>query len=354
MSALADLVETGYGIAVALEALPRQALPSATVKQLEIEVAALRDGGPLAGALGRLGLDITAASIRGSQAQAVELEAALRADAAAAKAKFEALRKTRARVQFFAILIAGFALAVLFVSMILVPGMLQELAANLPEDWALPQALTRFESFRNLWLAVAGGFLLICVAVVFAYAGLLGRRGWIPFLHDLRLYLPFLRSHAIHASSARLLEALAYEQRAGIPANDTVRRIQQQEPVPRLRADLALAAARLDSGDPWGTCLRGTLLDTPILADLATLAGRGAQPTQGWQWAAVRNREIATRGLRHAIITLAVLILTPSFLYLLFLLQVASVTGMTAQIENVRQQIEVLTEETERIVRGQK
>ena len=353
MSALADLVAAGYGMAVALNALPRKSLPSKTVKQLDSEVAALQAGGPLDVALQRLGLEITAASIRGSQTNAVELEDALRADAAAGKAQTEGLRKTRSRVQFFSILVAGFALATLFISMILVPSMLQKVASDMPEDWELPRALIHFEGLRNLWLALAGGFLLFCVALVFAYAGLLGRRNWLPFLHDLRLHLPFLRGHAIHSTSARLLEALAYEQAAGIPANETVRRIRENEPVPGLRTALALASARLDAGDPWETCLRGTLLDTPTLADLASLAGHGAKPTQGYRWAAVRDRDLAVRGLRRAVVTIAVIILVPSFLYLAFLLHVASITAVAAQIDSVSQQIEQVTAAAEAIIQGE-
>lgn len=350
ISALADLVAAGYGVAPALEALPRQSLNKKTVRALESEVADLRGGGPVAGALARLGLEITAASIRGSQSRLLDLEAALRADAAARSAAAEALRATQSRVQFFAVLVAGFALLALTVTLVLVPRMITEASANLPEGWELPTALERFEGVRNLWLALGAGILLVSVSLPLAYAGLLGRGRWLPFLQDLRLHLPFLRGHAIHGTTARLLEALAHEQAAGIPANQTVRRIQERESVPRLRDDLGLAAARLDAGDPWESCLRGTLLDTPILADLAALAGRGAQPSQGWHWAAVQNREMALKGLRRAIVTVAAIVLIPCFLYLLVLLYVSSATAIIAQVESVRHEIELLTQEVERII----
>ena len=213
--------------------------------------------------------------------------------------------------------------------------------------------MLHFETFRNLWLALGGAVLLLGLSLGLVYAGLLGRERWASFLQDLRLRLPFLRAHAIHGCTARMLEALAYEAAAGIPANQTIRRIQQRESVPRLRADLALAAARLEAGDPWEICLRGTLIDTPIVADLTAVAGQGARPTKGLRWAAAQNREQAVKGLRRAVTATAALVLVPSFLYLLVLLHVASTTAAIAQVESIHIEMEELTGEIERIIRGE-
>jgi type II secretory pathway component PulF len=350
IAALADLVAAGYGIAAALEVLPRRALKSAVVQRLESEVAELQAGGPLDLALERLGLEITPAVLRGSQSRAAEIEAALRADVAARMAADAALRKTRSGVQLFAIIVGGMALFTFILAFFLVPRMIRGIV-GLGRGAELPASLVQFEQFRDTWLALGAGFLLALVALFVVYAGVVGRSGWRPFLHDLRLYLPFLRRHAITASSARLLEALAHEEAAGIPTNQTLRRVRRREPVPRLRRALGLAAARLEAGDSWAACLRGTLYDTPMLADLASLAGRGARPTEGWRWAAARNREQAVSSLRRAIVAAAVVVLVPSFLYLLVLMNAAMITSGVAQIESLQQQIELLTDEVDKMFR---
>src|SRR6185295_3147240 len=160
-------------------------------------------------------LEITAASIRGAQARGADLEAALRADAGAQAATADALKKTRQKIQAFALVLAGLILSTLYLSFVTVPGLIEKSTQNLPAGWQAPPALLQFESFRNLWLAAGGAFLLLGLALVAAFAGLLGRERWGAFLQDLRLRLPFLRAHAIHASRARLLETLAFEQTAG-------------------------------------------------------------------------------------------------------------------------------------------
>lgn len=350
VNALADLVAAGFGIAQALAALPRQSLRKRTARRLEAELSLLHAGGPLDAALDRLGLEITAASIRGSQARSADLEAALRADAQAQTATADALTKTRRRIELFALVLAGLSFSTFYLSFVTVPGLISKQTQNLPAGWQTPPALQQFESFRNLWLAIGGALLLMGVALVAAFAGFLGRERWRAFLQDLRLLLPFLRAHAIHSSRARLLEALAFEQAAGLPANDTLRRVRRREPVPRLAAALELGATRLDAGDPWATCLRGTLLDAPMLADLNALAGYGARPTKGLQWAAGQSREEAVKGLRRAVTAVAALLLVPSFAYLLVLMHVASVTAAIAQVESIRLEMETLTSEVDQIL----
>jgi type II secretory pathway component PulF len=354
--ALADLVAAGFGAAQALAALPRQSLPPRAARRIEAELALLNAGGPLDAALDRLGLEITAASIRGSQARGADLEAALRADAEAGTAIDGALKKTRRRIRGAVLVLAGLTLSTLFFAFVVVPGqihhMIHQNAAALPPGWQTPPALLQFESFRNLWMAAGGAFLLLGAALAATFAGLLGRERWTAFLQDLRLHLPFLRAHAIHACRARLLEALAFEQAAGLPANETLRRAGRREPVPRLAAALALGAARLDAGEPWADCLRGTLLDAPILADLTALEGHGAQPTQGLRWAAGQSREEAVKGLRRAVTAVAAILLVPSFLYLLILMHVASVTAAVAQVESIRFEMESLTNEVDQILKG--
>ena len=346
ISALADLVAAGYGISAALEVLPRRALKPAVVKLLESEVAELQAGGPLDLALERLGLDITPAVLRGSQLHSADIEAALRADVAALTAAAAALRKTRSGVRLFGIIVVGMALFTLFLAFFLVPGMIKGVA-GLTQGLELPPSLVRFEQFRDTWLVLGAGFLLALMAPFVIYAGIVGRSGWRAFLQDFRLYLPFLRRHAITASSARLLEAVAHEEAAGIPTNLTLRRVQRREPVPRLRNALGLAADRLEAGDSWAACLRGTLFDTPVLADLTSLASRGARPTQGWRWAAARNREEAVKSLRRAIVAAAVVVLVPSFLYILVLMNAAMITTSVSQIEGLRLQVEQLTDDIE-------
>jgi type II secretory pathway component PulF len=352
VNALADLVAVGYGVAQALAALPRQSLRPKMARQLDSELSELRAGGPLDLALDRLGLEITAASIRGSQARAADLEAALRADAGAVEATAGALKKTRRRIEALALVLAGLGLSTLFISFVMVPGMIRKSTQNLPPGWQVPPALLQFESFRNLWLAAGGAFLLLGAALALVFAGFLGRERWTAFLQDLRLHLPFLRAHAIHASRARLLDALAFEAAAGLPANATLRRVSRREPVPRLAAALALGAARLDAGEPWGSCLRGTLLDAPLLADLNVLAGHGARPTKGLQWAAAQSREQAVKGLRWAVTAMAALLLVPAFAYLLVLMHVASVTAAIAQVESIHLEMETLTGEVDQILQS--
>lgn len=350
VNALADLVAAGFGIAQALTTLPRQSLNARMAGRLEAELSQLQAGGPLDIALDRLGLEITAASIRGSQARGTDLEAALRADAEAQEATDDALKKTRRRIQTFALVLAGLCLSTLYLSFVSVPNQIKKSMEHLPASWQTSPALLQFESFRNLWLALGVAALLLTAALVVAFAGFLGRERWAVFRQDLRLRLPFLRAHAIHASRARLLEALAFEQAAGLPANETLRRVCRREPVPRLASALALGATRLEAGDPWSTCLRGTLLDAPLLADLAALAGRGARPTKGLQWAAVQSREKAVQDLRRAVIAVAALVLIPSFAYLLVLTHVASVTAAIAQVESIRLEMETLTNEVDQIL----
>jgi type II secretory pathway component PulF len=352
VNALADLVAAGFGIAQALAALPRQSLKPQAVRQLDIELTALRAGGPLDVALDHLGLDITAASIHGSQARGADVEAALRADAAAKGVTTDALRNVRRRVQFFALALAGLTLSTFYLAFVSVPALLKKSTENLPPGFELPPALVEFEGFRNLWLAAGGAFLLLGVALVLTFRGILGRQGWSAFVQDLRLRLPFLRAHAIHTSTARLLEALAFEQAAGLPANETLRRTRLREPVPRLAAAIDLAAARLEAGDPWGSCFAGTLLDTPLLGDLTELAGFGARPTKGLQWAAAESRERAVKGLRRAVAGLAALAIIPSFAFLLVLMQVASVTAAIAQVESIRMELESLTSEVDQILQN--
>lgn len=350
INSLADLVAAGFGMAESLAALPRQSLRKQQVKQLDADLALLRDGGELDAVLDRLGLEITAASIRGAQARSGSLEAALRADAEAQTSSTDALKKMRRRIQTFALVLAGITLSTLYMSFVSVPGLIAKSTENLPPGWEVPPALAQFESFRNLWLAMGGAFLLLGVALVALCAGMLGRERWIAFLQDLRLRLPFLRAHAIHGSRARLLDAIAFEQAAGLPVNATLRRAARREPVPRLAAALELGAARLDAGDPWASCLRGTLLDAPLLADLTALAGRGARPTKGLQWAATQSREQSARGLRFAVATLAALLLIPSFAYFMVLMQVASVTAAIAQVETIRLEMESLTAEVDELL----
>jgi type II secretory pathway component PulF len=352
VNALADLVAAGFGAGQALAALPRQSLPSQTARRLDAELSLLRAGGPLDVALDRLGLEITAASIRGSQARGADLEAALRADAEAQAATAGALKKTRRRIEAFALLLAGLCLSTLYLSFVAVPSLIGKSTQNLPANWQTQPALLHFTSFRNLWLAVGGACLLLAAAVAVGFAGLLGRERWAAFVHDLRLRLPFLRAHAIQASRARLLEALACEQAAGLPANETLRRVSRREPVPRLAAALALAAARLDAGEPWASCLAGTLLDAPLLADLAALAGHGARPTKGLRWAAAQSREQAVKGLRLAVAAVAALLLVPAFAYLLVLAHVASVTAAIAQVESIRLEMETLSSEVEQVLQS--
>jgi type II secretory pathway component PulF len=350
VDALADLVAVGFGVAEALAALPRQSLPPKLARRLDGELARLQGGEPLDAALDRLGLEITAASIRGSRGRSAEVEKALRADGEAQEAIDGALRKTRRRIQTLSLVLVALLAATMYLSFVAVPAMIRKSTENLPAGWQVPPALRQFESFRNLWLAVGACCLLLVAALVAAVAGSLGRPRWGAFLQDLRLFLPFLRAHAVHASRARLLEALAAEQAAGLPANETLRRVGRREPVPRLAAALAQGAAHLDAGEPWGSCLRGTPLDAPLLADLTALAGHGARPTKGLRWAAAQSREQAVTGLRWAVTALAALLLVPSFAYLLVLLHVASVTAAIAQVESIRLEMESLTSEVEQIL----
>lgn len=350
INALADLVAAGFGVAEALAVLPRQSLRPKMVRQLDAELSLLQAGGPLGPALDRLGLEITAASIRGTQSRSADLEAALRADAQAQATTAGTLKKTRLRIQAFALVLAGLTASTFYLSFVSVPGMIEKSTENLPPDWEVPPALLQFESFRNLWLAAGGAFLLLGLALVVLFAGILGREQWGAFLQDLRLRLPFLRAHAIHASRARLLDAIAFEQAAGLPVNETLRRAARRERVPRLAAALELGAARLDAGEPWASCLRGTLLDAPLLADLTALAGHGARPTKGLQWAAAQSREQAAKGLRLSVSALAALLLIPSFAYFLVLMHIASVTAAIAQVETIRLEMESLTNEVDQLL----
>ena len=370
MSALADMVEAGFGLAKALEILPRKSLSARVARRLESEIAPLRAGAPLDVALDRLGLEITASAVRGSRSRPDDLVAALRADAESRVSRSEALRRTRTRVTFFAVIVGLAAVSGLYFALVSVPEAIEKSTAKMPPDWPLPAMIARYEQSRDLWLGFGASILLLIAAAVLLAAGILGRDRGLAFLHDLRLRVPFLRGHALQSSTARLLEALVYvhrlarvvdeviealahEQAAGISANETLRRLLPREPVPRLRADLELAGARLNGGDPWGVCLRGTLLDHPLLADLADLGGHGARPTQGYRWAAAKSRETSIRDLRHAIITAAVLVLVPATIFLAILMQIASTTAIVAELESVRQQIQELTDAAQSIIENQ-
>ncbi len=348
MSAMADLVAAGYRVSQALEVLPRRSLKARVAAHLEREVAALTAGAPLDLALERLGLEITAVVLRGAQSRAAAVEAALRADAAASKTAADSLRRTRYGVLLFGAAVGTLILFTFVFSFFVVPRLIRGITSALPAS-DVPPTLAEFERFRDVWLMLGAGFLLAVVALVIVYAVIVGRAGWKPFLHDLRLYLPFLRRHALATSSARLMEALAHEQAVGIPADRTLRRTGRREPVPALRGDLALAEARLASGDSWAACLRGTRFDTPMLADLAGLASRGARPTEGWRWAAARCREQAVKALRRAVIAGAIVVLLPSLLYSFALLDAALVTSAIAQVEGLTLQVEQLTDEIDRM-----
>jgi hypothetical protein len=83
---------------------------------------------------------------------------------------------------------------------------------------------------------------------------------------------------------------------------------------------------------------------------LTALAGQGARPTKGLQWAAIQSREQAVKGLRWAVTAVAALLLVPSFAYLLVLMHVASVTAAVAQVESIRLDMETLTNEVDQIL----
>jgi type II secretory pathway component PulF len=248
--------------------------------------------------------------------------------------------------------LGGLAASTAVLSFVVVPAMIRQSLGHLPANAQAVPALVQFAGFRNLWLAVGGGLLVLVAAAAAMTAGALGRARCHRLLQDLRLVLPGLRAHAVAASRARLLEALACEQQAGLPADDTLRRLARREPVPRLAAALDLAAARLAAGDAWTVCLSGTLLDAPLLADLNALAGHGAHPTRGLQWAAGQSRERAVRALRRAVAAMAAAVLIPAFAYLLVLAHAASTTAAVAQVESLRLEIESFGDEVERVVGG--
>lgn len=350
VDALADLVAAGRSVSEALRVLPRHLLKPKTAAHLDRELETLEVGESLAEVLEGLGLDVTAATLRGAQSRPEALEAALRADAAARAAESGMLAKVTSSLGLFVVGIAALVLVVLFLSLVVVPGMLDDVTAGLPEGDELPRALARFESFRSLWLGLAGGFFLLLGALVLAQAALVGRDGWRPFLHELRLRLPFLRTHAVHAAGARLLETLAHERAVGIPANRTLRRLARREPVPGLRDDLLRAASRLEAGNPWESCFRGTHFDTPELTGPVSLTGQGAGAGESWKWAASQSRERSVKALRRAVVTGAVVVLVPSVLYALLMLHVASTTALVAQLEGARQEIETITEEIESLI----
>lgn len=336
INALADLVSAGYGVSGALAALPTRSLPRRTRTVVETHVAALRAGARADRILDQLGLEITSAAMRGQRRSAADLERAMRADAESRVALDASQRSVRTRVQGFGLFVLVLTLLALFLALVILPNQIAGLSADLPEGAEMPETLARFEEFRNRWLMVGVMLLLAPLGLCLLYAGWLGRERLSAFLHELRLYVPFLRSHAFNSCRARLLEALLFEQSAGIAANETVRRVAQREPVPSLREILVLAATRLDAGDPFKTCLRETPLETDLIADLTSVAGRGARPAQGWRLAAGIHRETATRSLRRGVVAAAVLILVPTFLYTAVLLQAAVVSSTVAQLRGVQ------------------
>ncbi|MEM6796391.1 MAG: type II secretion system F family protein [Acidobacteriota bacterium] len=353
MHALADLVAAGYSLSAALEALPRRSLSRRLRAALDLETARLQAGGSLAEALDRLGLESTALSVTRAQASGALVEERVRADARARAEEQSLWLKTRIRLTLFGLALGTLASAVVYVSYFYVPRVIETLDAHKPPGFELPPTLAGFEAFRDFWLALGSLVVLGLVGLFVLYWALASRRSGVEILQDLRLRLPFFRQHAIHSSSARLLEALANDQELGVGAGASVRRLASREPVPRLRESLNLIAARLDAGDPWQVCPRGSLLETPVLADLAGLADRGAKPSRGWRWGAQRHRDQASRGLRRGVIAGAVLVVVPSVLYTLILLQAASVTATVAQVESARQQIELMSREVERIIDGE-
>lgn len=74
------------------------------------------------------------------------------------------------------------------------------------------------------------------------------------------------------------------------------------------------------------------------------MALRGSNPRAGGVEAALRADASARLSAGAA------LVLVPSFLYMMVLLQAATVTVSVAQVESVRRQLELLTDEVERLI----
>lgn len=353
MDAMADLVSSGHGIVDALERLPRQALSKAWRRRLEDEARALRSGALLEDTFERLGLELTAAAHRGARQGSQDLAEALRSDASARRARHQALGALRGRLGFFVLGTVSLTVSTWLLAWLVVPHMLRRNLERLPEGWPVPPALLHFERFRNLWFGVGGGTVCLALAMFCLYVAWADRSRWTSTLHGLRLLAPFARGHAVHTCCARLLEALAHEQKAGIRPQQTLRRLARHEAVPRLADALGLAADRLQAGDPWSTCFQGTPLDLSQLADLTALAGHGARPGRSLLWAAARHRDRSLKSLKRAISSAAALVLVPSVAYMLVLMHVASTTLAIAQLDAVHLQMELLNEEVERIMEGQ-
>lgn len=351
--AMADLAESGHGMVEVLERLPRQSLNKSWQQRLDHEAQALRSGAPIEETFERLGLELTAAAYQGDRQGSEDLAQALRADASAQRSRHQALGALRGRLGFFVLGTFSLTITTGILSWLVVPHMLRQNLERLPEGWPVPPALLHFERFRNLWLGVGGGTVCLALAMLCLYVAWADRSHWTSTLHGLRLMLPFARGHAVHTCCARLLEALAHEQEAGLSPQRTLRRLAKHEAVPRLADALRLAADRLHAGEPWQRCFQATPLELPQLADLTALAGHGARPSRGLQWAAAQHRTQSLKSLKRAISSAAAMVLVPSIAYMMVLMHVASTTMAIAQLDAVHWQMELLNEEVESILEGQ-
>lgn len=343
---LAELVDAGYPLLDALAALPRTSLGSrGRGRRFDLRLQQAVQGASVAAILADLGLHMGASSLASGIDNPAQLVRALRADAEARRAREEAeegaLKWIWPQVLFLLICIS---LAILLATVI-VPSQIESLRSGLRPGDQLPTEIEAFYEVRARWvlrllfaLTLFGGYALI-------WAGLFARQGLLTGLHALRLYLPFLRGHALGGVRARLAGLIGRTQKSGVHIIVGLRSLAETERIPRFARELRLVADRLEAGDPIGVSFEGTTLDQPRFRELGELAGRGVMVEPALQLVERDQNAVAVRGLKRALISAGIILLMPVGVYTLRVLEVAMATGAVSEIKALEQDVDRLGEE---------
>ncbi len=345
---LAELVGAGYPLLDALAAIPRSSLGfRGRWRSLDRRLQQARRGAPVVPILAGLGLQLSASSLASGIDNQEQLVRALRADADASRAREKAeegaLKWIWPQVIFLLICIA---VAVLLAGVV-VPSQIEQLRAGLRPGTQLPPQIEAFYAVRELWvlrllfaLTLLGGYALI-------WAGLFAREGILLGLHGLRLYLPFLRGHALGSARARLAGMLARTQKSGVHIIAGLRSLAATERVPRIARELRLVGDRLQAGDPIGASFQGTAFDQPRFRELGDLAGRGIRVEPALQLVERDQHKAAVRGLKRALVSAGLIMLIPVAVYTFDVLDVALATGAVSEIRALERDAERLGDEIE-------
>ncbi len=346
---LVELTDAGFPLLEALEQLPMSELGSSARKQLAFHIEQARQGAPLPGLLIRLGLPGTAASLAGGIDGPQQVVRALRGDAASRRAAEETGRSVWKHVWpqlVFLMVSLGLAGMLLF---LLIPYQIEGFRARLVPGSSLPEILDNFYRIREVWLGTLVYSLCLLGGGVLVYSAFVDLRFLLEVVHSLRLFVPFVRGHAIYGMKSRLAGLLARSQRTMV---ESLRTLAASERVPRFVKELKEIAARLEAGDPIREAFAGSILDDPRFRELGELESRGIKVGQALERSAKSHLDTSMKHLRHSLVAASLVILLPVASYTVRLLEMTFTISAVTEVENFRNEIERMEEELGGITGG--